>query len=273
MFASRSCAQTRKRLTRAFTPLVTTLIVTCSLTGCATGGASSSAAQTTATTSSTASVGTSAPAQSIATPSPSPSPRPSPVPLAPVAAVGQPLDGITATQRKQHLDGATHFTTVETVPRLGPLFNGRSCAECHTAPTVGGGGSQRVTRFGRVVNGVFDPMTAQGGGLLQRFAIAGWAAEIVPPEATLTGQRRTTATYGFGLFEAIADADITACADRQKVDTPAQAGTPNLVKSASDGKTHVGRFGWKCQSAKLVDFAANAMIRGREPPQRASDTR
>ena len=39
--------------------------------------------------------------------------------------------------------GRTQFEAVETpASGLGPVFNGRSCAECHTSPAIGGGGVQ-----------------------------------------------------------------------------------------------------------------------------------
>lgn len=180
--------------------------------------------------------------------------------LAPVGPAGLPLEGLTAVQRQQMRDGAAHFEAVVEAPRLGPVFNGRGCAECHASPVTGGAGPQRVTRFGRMTNGAFDPMSVMGGSLLQTFSTSGWPVETVPPEATLMGQRRTTAVFGFGLIEAIADADIEAYAAWQAAHATTQVGTVNRVRSASEGDTRVGRFGWKCQSSRLVDFAANALM-------------
>ena len=45
-----------------------------------------------------------------------------------------------------------------------------------------------VTRFGRGVNGVFDPLTELGGSLLQRFAIDPAVREVVPREANVPVQ-------------------------------------------------------------------------------------
>ena len=64
------------------------------------------------------------------------------------------------------------FEAVETPEGgLGPIFNGCSCVDCHSAGATGGAGATTVTRFGRLVNGKFDPLAHRGGSLLQRFAI------------------------------------------------------------------------------------------------------
>jgi len=52
---------------------------------------------------------------------------------------------------------------VETIEDgLGPVFNGKSCGECHAVPSVGGSepnvGVARETRIGRMFNGRFDPL-------------------------------------------------------------------------------------------------------------------
>jgi hypothetical protein len=59
---------------------------------------------------------------------------------------------------------------------LGPVFNGKSCAECHAVPSTGGSepnqGVARETRISRIFNGRFDPLDGsvsvdRGGQLLQ----------------------------------------------------------------------------------------------------------
>jgi len=35
--------------------------------------------------------------------------------------------------------GQLNFKQIQTVPQLGPLFNGTTCAGCHSQPSMGGG--------------------------------------------------------------------------------------------------------------------------------------
>jgi CxxC motif-containing protein (DUF1111 family) len=157
-------------------------------------------------------------------------------------------------------DGLDGFSEVEEAPRLGPLFNGNSCAQCHSTPNIGGGSGLVETRFGRVSGGLFDPLADLGGSLQQTSAVAGVPLEVVPPEANVTAGRRTTMLFGAGLIEAIPDSDITAYAAFQRSSSPGQAGQVNFVTSANDGTAHVGRFGWKCQQATVLDFAGDAYL-------------
>ena len=67
-------------------------------------------------------------------------------------------------------DGLEEFEEVETPEDgLGPVFNGKSCAECHAVPSIGGSepnvGVARETRISRIFNGRFDPL--DGSGLAQ----------------------------------------------------------------------------------------------------------
>jgi CxxC motif-containing protein (DUF1111 family) len=155
---------------------------------------------------------------------------------------------------------------VETVEDgLGPVFNGKSCAECHAVPSVGGSepnvGVARETRIGRLFNKVFDPLDGsvsvnRGGGLLQQRAInlpgCHLKGEVVPPEATFVSLRISTPLFGAGLIEAILDATILA--------NQSNGGRPNYVFNPDTGGTELGRFGWKAQVATLHQFAGDAYL-------------
>lgn len=173
---------------------------------------------------------------------------------------GQPLNGLTAQQRADFNNGATEFRTQDTPETgLGPIFNGRSCAECHNGPALGGGSNISVTRFGRVdAQGNFDPLTQLGGSLLQRFAIAPNLQERVPPEANVIVQRKTTPLFGAGLIEAIPDSAILAMAQRTVGD--GITGRAALINDPATGQQRVGRFGWKAQHANLLSFAGDAYL-------------
>jgi Di-haem oxidoreductase, putative peroxidase len=175
---------------------------------------------------------------------------------------GSAIAGLTPAQRSLFFDGRDVFTTVETIPNgLGPVFNGKACAECHAAPVVGGTGSRFVTRFGSTAaNGVFDPMTNLGGSLLQSSANPGKPVEVLPPAANTVTARRTTTLFGAGLIEAVPDAVLIANANQQAAANPKMAGQVVMVTSVSDGRQHVGRFGWKCQHSSLLDFSGDAFF-------------
>jgi CxxC motif-containing protein (DUF1111 family) len=133
-----------------------------------------------------------------------------------------------------------------------------SCVACHSVPATGGGSTILETRFGRTVNGHFDPMTSQGGSLLQLFAIDPRVQETVPLLANVIAQRQTTPLFGLGLIEAISDFTIVADALLRKPD--GVTGRPAVVQDVATGQTRVGRFGWKAQVATILTFSGDAYL-------------
>lgn len=184
-------------------------------------------------------------------------PAAAPAPDATPDGFGQPLAGLSASDGADFLDGQDEFKETETpATGLGPIFNNVSCVACHSRPSVGGAGNITVTRFGRSVNGVFDPLTALGGTLLHARTTIPALQEVVPAIANVVVRRQTTPLYGLGLIEAIDDATIIANTTR-----PKPAGVGGKVGWVTDivtGALRVGRFGWKAQHADLLDFSADA---------------
>ena len=205
-----------------------------------------------------------------ATPPPPASQPPKPAPNTPppqppgraIADTGRfatVLPGLNAAQKTDFATGKVEFLNVETVEGgLGPIFNDVSCVACHFQGGAGGASRTTVTRFARLLNGVFDPMTEFGGPLLQRRAIAPAFMEFVPKEATIIARRLTTPLFGAGLIEAIPDANLIASAATAKPD--GIKGKAALVKDPISGEMHVGRFGWKAQHSSLDGFAADAYL-------------
>lgn len=184
-------------------------------------------------------------------------------PPAPTPPPGLPFAGLAAADIARFNAGKDAFTQVEDVPGgLGPVFTEASCVKCHQAGATGGSGTRLVTRIGRVVNGVYDPMTEQGGPLIQdhgigKFNGVNFVGEVVPKSATIVAQRRTTPLFGLGLVDNVPDETLIALADHQQLMDPATAGRVSEVDDPS--ATHkVGRFGWKAQHAALFAFAADA---------------
>ena len=86
---------------------------------------------------------------------------------------GDALPGLTATEQQAFLDGKDAFVEVEDLDEgLGPVFNEKSCGNCHFLGATGGAGTQFEIRAGRLENGVFDSLVAQGGQLFDLFSVA-----------------------------------------------------------------------------------------------------
>src|SRR3954452_8308540 len=83
---------------------------------------------------------------------------------------GDPVKGITAKEFELFRIGLADFTEVETPDEgLGPMFNGRSCAECHSIPRIGGSGTIIEIRAGyREEDGSFKEYP--GGSVFQMFS-------------------------------------------------------------------------------------------------------
>lgn len=171
------------------------------------------------------------------------------------ANFGDPLPGMTLEQLTNFVVGRDTFQIVVTP---APIFNNVSCVACHSSPAVGGGSDILETRFGRMVNGLFDPMAEQGGSLLQQFSVSPSCAEIVPTNATVVALRQTTPTFGFGLIDAIPDATIQ---ENVLVNDPdGIKGRVAMVHDIVSGQMRVGRFGWKNQEATLLAFSGGAYL-------------
>jgi CxxC motif-containing protein (DUF1111 family) len=177
------------------------------------------------------------------------------------SALGKPIDGISRAEREQFMEGREAFSETEDEgDGLGPLFNERSCAACHSDPAVGGGGSISETRAQHVDGGTGARFELEGGSLFQTFAIRPDCQETVPSNANVTALRQTTPLFGLGLVEAIPDAQIEDYAAEQAARFPQQAGRVLRVLDLASGRSLVGRLGWKNQHATLLSFAADAYL-------------
>jgi len=178
---------------------------------------------------------------------------------------GDPLPGLSDGDLAAFGFGKEKFIAVQTPETgLGPVFNGRSCAECHSVPAPGGSGAaldKRVIRFARQVEGQpFNPLLHLGGPNLQKFSVGGelpgcsLAPEVVPAEANLTGLRQPPQLFGLGLIEAIPDSEILVRADPTDEDGDGIAGRANVSNGV------IGRFGWKAAVPTILDFVGLAMV-------------
>ena len=182
------------------------------------------------------------------------------------SSAGGPLRGLTPDELARFSAGRDAFVVEEGVgDGLGPVFNGTSCAACHSVPAIGGGSTLVETRFGTTTDGVFDPLANLGGSLIQTDGIGPqdnctFVGEKVPPDATIVAGRRTTSLLGLGLVDAVPDATFLRLASREARLHPTTAGRAHVVRDVSTGALAVGKFGWKSQVPNLFVFSGDAYL-------------
>lgn len=123
---------------------------------------------------------------------------------------------------------------------------------------ISGAGEGNATFNYTTVNGMFKDGTAY---TLQKPAVAFTGMAAGNPASYSV--RLARPLIGMGLLEAIPEADILAHADPTDCDKDGISGVPNMVYDPEDGKTHVGRLGWKAAKASVrhqVTEAANLDI-------------
>jgi len=181
------------------------------------------------------------------------------------------------------------FAAVEDINEgVGPIFNELSCGGCHLLGALGGAGENIERRFGRFVDGGFDPMAAQGGTLRQLFSVGNFnnpalptasrgrcqagnptlccvPVEVEPAAATVRNVGRvTTPLFGLGLVDAMPDSFFDGLAAAQPAAIRGVVNrVPVIMPNPGDPSqgirtTRVGRFGWKSGVPNLMQFSADA---------------
>jgi hypothetical protein len=145
---------------------------------------------------------------------------------------------------------------------LGPLFNGRSCDSCHNtsagADFDGGMGVTAdtfVKRVARIEHGLFDPLPSHGGPIARQHSISelGFPCGLPtgdPSQANAFSNRSAMTLRGTSLIDNIRIGDI------EKVRAAQPAAVQGRFNVLADGR--VGKFGWKAQTATLVEFMGEA---------------
>ena len=172
---------------------------------------------------------------------------------------GEPIPGIGGVEFELFRLGLEDFLEVEDAEEgLGPLYNGRSCAECHVTPAIGGTSTITEVRAGTLdADGTFrDP---PGGSLIHLFSIPNHAIQAAVPEgANVLARRQPIALFGGGLVEAVPDQVLAALEDPEDQDGDGVSGRVHWVVDRDSGETRAGRFGWKAQQSSLFTFGAEA---------------
>jgi CxxC motif-containing protein (DUF1111 family) len=179
-------------------------------------------------------------------------------------AKGTPIDECAGepVPLRSFEDNKFIFSEVETVEDgLGPTYNDKGCASCHSQTVVGGSSQTRELRAGNLVNGVFvEPPGNQNRSLIQLRSIAAPIAETLSVIANqnVRAFRTSLNTIGDGFIEAIDSNDIEAV----RLAQPAgfQGTRIDVAVVEAGGLTRTGRFGWKAQHASLVSFAGDAYL-------------
>ena len=156
------------------------------------------------------------------------------------AILGDRLPG-TSTNDTNFAVFKANFQAEEEIDEgLGPIFNAEGCAVCHDAGAIGGASATRIERrFGRFVNGVFDPLGNRGGSLRQLFTVGPFTGangqscnpplEVEPAEATVRNVGRlTTPLFGLGLVDAMPDSFFTGMSASHPIET---RGIANIVST------------------------------------------
>ncbi len=206
-----------------------------------------------------------------------------------------PAPNLSPDELERHLDGDFQFEAAfVTAPAevrggLGPVFNEVACIQCHARDgrsleslllriSVDGSGPNGepvpVPGFGtqiqdRAIFG-YAPEATVGVSFTTRAETLGDGTTVVLREPTyrieqpyqplparvLVSPRIARPVFGLGLLEAVTDATIERLADEQAAGGEV-SGRPNRVWDPVEGRTRIGRFGWKAnQPSLLVQNAA-----------------
>jgi CxxC motif-containing protein (DUF1111 family) len=139
---------------------------------------------------------------------------------------------------------------------LGPVYNARSCVECHQNPLTGGPSQVNNLRAGQFNGSAF--INHVGGSLIADRAIDAAFQERVFGGNNTRAFRASLSTLGAGFVESIANDTLIAIRNAQPA---AMRGTYIYVPvTEASGTTRVGRFGWKNQHASLLSMAAEEFL-------------
>jgi CxxC motif-containing protein (DUF1111 family) len=172
---------------------------------------------------------------------------------------------------------------------LGPVYNARSCLECHNKGGPGGAGEleHNVTMFTVQLPSSKEParqgvVHGYGSGKYQEnlhqvhhdlpalvrprlerlVAIPGKKANpIVIPAGVSLSQRNTPALFGAKLIDDIPDRVLIAAERKERLKwgwSPTQGEKVPVGRALRLANGRVGHFGWKAQTASLADFVQAA---------------
>ena len=155
---------------------------------------------------------------------------------------------------------------------LGPVYNGRACAECHQNPVSGGASQFTELRVGHAdANGNFVNPTVliddgassiTGRSIINDRAVVPEAQEHIPLTEDIRALRAALNTLGDGFVEAIDDSTLKAIAQNQLdlSEGRIHGEAIEVPVLEAPGQNRVGRFGWKDQHSSLLSFIGDAYL-------------
>jgi len=155
---------------------------------------------------------------------------------------------------------------------LGPVYNGRACAECHQNPVSGGASQFTELRVGHAdANGNFVNPTVlindgassiTGRSIINDRAVVPEAQEHIPDTENIRALRAALNTLGDGFVEAIDDNTLKAIAQNQLDLSQGRIHGEAIEVPVLEapGQNRVGRFGWKDQHSSLLSFIGDAYL-------------
>jgi CxxC motif-containing protein (DUF1111 family) len=155
---------------------------------------------------------------------------------------------------------------------LGPVYNARSCTDCHQSPVTGGVSQVSELRIGHYSQGKFvNPTITINNGqntipnrsLINDRSSCPEAAERVPLTEYIRTFRMSLNVLGDGFVEAVDDPTLQAIAQQQPGLSGGKIAGEFIqvpVMEAQAGTLRGGRFGWKNQQASLLSFSADAYL-------------
>jgi CxxC motif-containing protein (DUF1111 family) len=170
------------------------------------------------------------------------------------------------------LDQQIYETLHDVNSGLGPVYNGRACAECHQNPVSGGASQFTELRIGhRDENGIFVNPTVPindgadqivGRSIVNDRAVVPQAQEHIPVTEDIRALRAALNTLGDGFVEAIDDSTLLAIALSQPESSNGRIRGEAIEVPIFEapGQTRIGRFGWKDQHGSLLSFTADAYL-------------
>jgi CxxC motif-containing protein (DUF1111 family) len=156
------------------------------------------------------------------------------------------------------------FEDREILPKLGPVYNAQSCAECHQNPVSGSSSQISELRAGQTTDGIFSDHS--GGSLINDRATDPSIQEHVSDADNTRALRISLSVLGAGFVEAIPDSEFQRIKDEQTLAgiTPGKTILVPILEAPLNANgsqpTRIGRFGWKDQHASLISFAADAYL-------------
>jgi len=85
-------------------------------------------------------------------------------------------------------------------------------------------------------------------------------AYVAVPSSILLSPRLAPPVFGLGLLEAIPESEILMYQDINDIDDDGISGKANYVHDVISGTTQIGRFGWKANTATILEQCAGAYL-------------